>query len=256
MENVEYLAMTEDTIIGLCSDGTLLVDGNSKIRKKVKDWKNIVQIYTAGDIVFGLRADGQLIHTSSRDHKVLNEIKKWKNVVNFDIAESTYSSYDSDTVHYYYFVAGVLLDGTVQYLDDFNDYADEISTWQNIKMVSLSYGEWIGVHIVGLKSDKTVVACGTNHNGVLNVSHWKDVIQVHTLPTYTFGLKEDGTVLLSGSDAFSRKDVSNIHDAKYMPKIGNLLLVDKNGDLQCEKNKTLAMKSWKNIAVPNNPYFK
>ncbi len=121
-------------------------------------------------------------------------------------------------------------------------------------MVSLSYGDWIGVHIVGLKKDNTVVACGTNYNGVLNVTTWKNVIQVHTLSTYTFGLKKDGTIVLAGSDAFSKKDVSNILNARYMPKINNLMVVDKTGSLQCEKGKTLAMAEWKDIRVPNIPF--
>ncbi|MDE5867507.1 MAG: hypothetical protein K2H02_01030, partial [Anaeroplasmataceae bacterium] len=252
-EDITYLAMTEDTIVGLRSDGTVVAEGNSKIKKKVKKWKNIVQIYATSDIVYALKADGSIVHTSSRKNNVLKEIKEWNNIVNFDIVERTYLPYDSDNVKYYYYAVGVKVDGTVQYLGDDDGYA-ELSTWEDIQMVSLAYGDWIGLHIVGLKKDNTVVACGTNHSGVCNVSSWNNIIQVHTLSTYTFGLKKDGTIILVGSDAFSRKDVSNIINGAYMPKIGNLLVVDKYGDLQCEKGQVLAMAEWKNIAVPQNPF--
>lgn len=254
-ENINYIAMSEDMIVALNDEGKVLVEGNNKITRKVKKWRNIVQIYTAGEIVFGLRADGKILHTGSQSNSVLKEITTWENVVNFDIQEFADYRYDQDGATYYYYAAAALVNGNVKYADIDNSYSAEVSSWQNVQYVSLSYGEWIGVHIVGLKDNNEVLACGTNHNNVCNVTNWKNVIQVYTLPTYTFGILKNGRVILVGSDAFSQKDVSEIYDAAYMPKIGNLIILDKNGNLQTEKtNKTLVISDWTNIKVPHNPF--
>jgi len=51
-----------------------------------------------------------------------------------------------------------------------------------------------GGHIVGLKSDGTVVAMGDNNDGQCNVGNWTDIIQVAAGCVHTVGLKSDGTV--------------------------------------------------------------
>ena len=53
-------------------------------------------------------------------------------------------------------------------------------------------------HIVGLKSDGTVVAVGSDWSGQLNVGSWKDIKQVAAGWQHTVGLKSDGTVVAVG----------------------------------------------------------
>lgn len=91
---------------------------------------------------------------------------------------------------------------------DFNDepsvtnefYKDEEkefleSEWQGIQKIYNSIG-----HLVGLRSDGTVVAAGDNDCGQCNVGNWKEIIDVAAGNYFTVGLKEDGTVVLAAKE--------------------------------------------------------
>ena len=49
------------------------------------------------------------------------------------------------------------------------DYEDEISKWSDIVAISC------GIHVLGIKSDGTVLAAGPNDLGNCNVSYWKNI---------------------------------------------------------------------------------
>ena len=66
-------------------------------------------------------------------------------------------------------------------------------------------------HTVGLKSDGTVIAVGSNY-GECDVSDWRDIIAVDTGFSCTFGLKADGTVVVTGSDSDGQCKVSDWTD--------------------------------------------
>lgn len=70
----------------------------------------------------------------------------------------------------------------------------EIESWTNMR--SLASGN---SHIVGLRSDGTVVAAGDNSYGQCNVSGWTDVVSIDCGTYFTVGLKADGTVLHTGA---------------------------------------------------------
>lgn len=53
---------------------------------------------------------------------------------------------------------------------------------------------------VGLKSDGTVVAVGTNDYGQCNVANWRNIIDIASSSRHSVGLKSDGTVVAVGSD--------------------------------------------------------
>ena len=46
-------------------------------------------------------------------------------------------------------------------------------------------------HTVGLKSDGTVLAIGSNNSGQLNVGSWSDIEQIAAGGSHTVGLKSD-----------------------------------------------------------------
>jgi hypothetical protein len=53
-------------------------------------------------------------------------------------------------------------------------------------------------HVVGLKSDGTVVAVGNNSDGQCNVMGWKDITEADADYLHTVGLKWDGSVVALG----------------------------------------------------------
>lgn len=64
-------------------------------------------------------------------------------------------------------------------------------------------------HTVGLKSDGTVVAVGSNDCGKCNMSDWATIVAVSAGDAHTVGLKADGTVVAVGSNNYGRCNVSD-----------------------------------------------
>ena len=69
-----------------------------------------------------------------------------------------------------------------------------------------------GYHTVGLKSDGTVAAMGMNEYGQCNVSGWQDIVAVSAGGYHTVGLKSDGMVVTTGRNEDGQCDVSDWRD--------------------------------------------
>ena len=67
-------------------------------------------------------------------------------------------------------------------------------------------------HTVGLKTDGTVVAAGSNSDGQCNVSSWRDIQAIDCGAYHTVGLKTDGTVVAAGRNVSGQCNVSEWHD--------------------------------------------
>ena len=68
------------------------------------------------------------------------------------------------------------------------------------------------VHTVGLRSDGTVVAVGSNRYGQCDVSDWTDIVAVAAGGLHTVGLRADGTVLAVGTNSSGECDIGNWTD--------------------------------------------
>ena len=79
--------------------------------------------------------------------------------------------------------------------------------WTSI--VQVAAGE---AHTVGLESDGTVVAVGTNDFGECNVGGWTGINQVAAGGGYTVGVKSDGTVVAVGNNGQGQCDVGTWTD--------------------------------------------
>lgn len=87
------------------------------------------------------------------------------------------------------------------------------STTQQEKPTTLTRGHYRSiacgdVHTVALKNDGTVVATGRNAFGQCDVSDWKNIVSVDAGAGYTLGLKENGTVVGAGWSKIGQCDVS------------------------------------------------
>ena len=89
--------------------------------------------------------------------------------------------------------AGVMTDGTVVTAGLGSDYADAVKQWTDIMAVGAGSGE----HILGLRSDGTVVAAGDDQPKC-RVDSWTDIVAVSAGANYSLGLKADGTVVGAG----------------------------------------------------------
>lgn len=78
----------------------------------------------------------------------------------------------------------------------------DVTNWTDITAVSAGNG-----HVVGLKSDGTVVAIGANDEGQCDIENWTDIVSISAGGRHTVGLKSDGTVVAVGTND-NRCDVS------------------------------------------------
>ena len=123
------------------------------------------------------------------------------------------------------------------------------SPWRNIEQVAVGYDhiiglksdgtvvavgddsyeqcdveDWRGIelvstgmyHTVGLKSGGTVVATGANNHGQCDVGNWRDIVDISVGNSYTVGLKSDGTVVATGSNQYGQCNVDEWTDIKHI----------------------------------------
>lgn len=104
------------------------------------------------------------------------------------------------------FVVAIQQDGSAMTdlnLDEQYDFEKQmqkdVSGWTDLISVVASeifkYGMGDEAHVVGLRSDGTVVATGDNSHGECQVQDWTDIAAVFADTDYTVGLKKDGTLV-------------------------------------------------------------
>lgn len=108
-------------------------------------------------------------------------------------------------------------------------------------------------HTVGLRSDGTVVAVGSNTNGQCNVSEWRDIVAVSADSGSTAGLRADGTVVAIGYEEYGHCNVSGWRDIVAISmgmshtvglrSDGTVVAVGRNGDGQCN------VSDWRDIVA-------
>ena len=135
--------------------------------------------------------------------------------------------------------------GTVNSIDLYGNKKQNVFGWTNI--IEICAG---GFHIIGLKTDGTVVATGDNEYGQCNVSDWKNIISVSANIFHTVGLKNDGTVIAVGDNengicnVSSWKDIICVAAGEYQT-----FGVKKDGSVECvgDPDYSCGVSEWKNI---------
>ncbi|WP_160647843.1 RCC1 domain-containing protein, partial [Chengkuizengella marina] len=82
--------------------------------------------------------------------------------------------------------------------------AEEVDSGLNLSHLDnkLSHIAGDGSHTLALKSDGTVYGIGASNWGQIDVSDWKDIIQVEASIRNTIGLKSNGTVITTGRKTY------------------------------------------------------
>jgi len=143
---------------------------------------------------------------------------------------------------------GVMLmtDGTVTF-DGVSGTGGEFELWTDIVSISCSN------HIVGVKSDGTVLACGNNVHGQCNVSDWTDIVSVDTSSSHTVGLKKDGTVVAVGQNHDGQCDISDWKDIISVLALTNLTVgLKKDGTVVAVGNNYYGqcnVSDWKDVVT-------
>ena len=86
-------------------------------------------------------------------------------------------------------VYGLCTDGTVLQAGGI----PQTETWTGITALACSAD-----HVIGLREDGTVLACGEDGSGQCRVSDWKNVTTIYAGDSLSLGLDREGSVLLAG----------------------------------------------------------
>ena len=126
--------------------------------------------------------------------------------------------------------------------------------WEEIGRFMRSFNSFLDsgdLHIVGLRSDGTVLAVGDNSNHQCDVKSWRDIVAVAAGVYHTVGLKSDGTVVATGGYTHAQWNVSKWNNIVSisaggeqtvgLKNDGTVLAVGKNKDGECN------VSSWTNI---------
>ena len=212
---------------GIKSDGTVCYSGGyQEIEPVLDSWTDIVAVSAGLWHTVGLKSDGTVVSAGSKDEDSGN-VMGWTDIV------AVSAGWDH--------TVGLKADGTaVSVGPDLNECG--VADWQDIRLplgerkelgtenkktedkkpesaeLSLSIDNALlnettlstyRTNTVGLRSDGTVVAAGSNEDGECDVSDWRDIIAVSTGNGCIFGLKANGTVIAVGNNLDEQCEVSN-----------------------------------------------
>ncbi len=195
--DIVTVAAGENYTVGIKSDGTVVATGdNYKGQCNVDGWTDIVSVATGNNHTVGVKSDGTVVATGDIDDDKC-KVSNWTDIV--AVAAGDYCT------------VGLKADGTVVVTES-SDYSiydhdhSDVESWTDIVAIAVSPNSDMA-HIVGLKSDGTVVAVGNNGDGQCDVDGWSDIVAVATGEYCTVGLKSDGTVVAVGDNYSGQCDV-------------------------------------------------
>ena len=129
---------------------------------------------------------------------------------------------------------------------------NDVSRWKDIVDISASFN-----HILGLKSDGTVVAAGASDKGQGLVENWNDVVKIAAGDGFSVGLNTEGKVLYSGSNAFNIKDVEKWENIIYIDaKEYSVIGLDRDGNYYFAGDINLCNIPLFGQLGKNNPVYK
>ena len=225
---VAQVAMTDDHIAVLRSDGTVAATGNNDWGQcAVSKWSRIVKIWAGPGVTLGLTDTGELLNTAGT-------MGGWKNIVDVDVAAVTTGSM---TV-----VVGLKGDGTAVSMgvnsrgtvplgkDVFN-----VTGWTNIVQVL------VRERVYGLKDDGTVLEAGAKGQESPDnpVSGWTGIRKLVKTDTCIFGITQEGTVLaeknIPGIEAWENvvKIIPGSNGCVYALTADGQLLSAGEGSVDC-----------------------
>ena len=175
-------------LIALRQDGRVWYYGPWPCYDYATEWREmeltepgeqVEQIMERYDSLFFLRQDGS-IRIAARDNwadeELLSVLEGWTNV-------AALISGGGNAVY------GLCTDGMVLPAGGI----PQTETWTEIAALACSAD-----HVVGLRGDGTVLACGENNQGQCSIGGWRDVVKINAGYGYSLGITRNGQVLIAG----------------------------------------------------------
>lgn len=203
-ENIISIDGYGECTIGLKKDGTVECTGNFTETQKetISGWDHIVDVAAGELFVVALRSDGTVL-SEGHSGNGQRDLDEWKTetVVDIDAGWSfTVGLTDKGEL---------LFAGKADELE--SDYEKDKDAWKDVIKIAASGGESGdhsnqprgGGHVVGLKSDGTIIGIGDNDWKQIEFNEeWKDVKikEIAAGDWYTVALTEKGEILITGEN--------------------------------------------------------
>ena len=183
-------------VTGIKNDGSVVVAGfNSFVEWGYDD----VSAFLDADSVIPAMAQGLEYIGTIKDGQLNtyvwcpSPIEGWADIKKLCADRLTACLKNDGTVDVAYYDDGELVVGGIIGASAEETQIDT-SRWSDIIDIDVGYG-----HIVGLRSDGTVVASGLNSSNQCDVTTWTDIIAINAGAAHTVGLKADGTVVTTSA---------------------------------------------------------
>lgn len=169
----------------LYSDGTVTTIGDDTYGQRgTSGWRDIVQISTFSNHTLGLRLDGTVVAAGANKEGQC-DVLGWSDIV--AVAAGSRHS------------VGVKRDGTVVATGSNSSGQCDVEKWNNVKYVAAN-----STSTFGLTNDGKVLVCGSFYNQ--NLTNWSDIISISVSANHVVGVHSDGTVSAVGSNDKGQRD--------------------------------------------------
>ncbi|MBN2880271.1 MAG: hypothetical protein JXN65_11655 [Clostridia bacterium] len=269
--------------VALRDDGTLAYAGRDFTigfdPNEINEWQDISDVCVCFARIVGVKNDGTLISTATSDRDVFYEYRQWTNVKSVETCLYSMTAITKDN-------KVLTTNNYIKYNEDIDDWDGTTKINEKVSMlagtgsnslealvginedgtVNTAYGivtmtpeytnpDWDNIvdakgyssHIIGLTTDGTVVASGSNEYGQCDVEDWDDVIQIDCSPTYTAAVKSDGTMLFAGESAYMNSDVTKWSNVKKIIAGEYHIVALLNDGTMLTTDSSLDVSGWTNI---------
>ena len=203
-------------------------------RKYIKPFQKLIA--TGVNHVVAITLDGKVLATGQKKQDQC-DVEDWNDIVEIDAgAFNTIGLKSNGQVMY----TGVRGTG-----NDSIEIKRKVPEWSNIKSVTT------GISTIGLKTDGTVVAIGSNRWGECDVEDWNDIVEIGTEGWNTYGLRGDGTVVAAGDNRYGQCNISNWENIVAIA-VGTAYVVGLKADgtvvaVGANRNGECNVGEWKDI---------
>lgn len=207
-EDIVCVAAGSQHSVGLKSDGTVVTAGaNGSGQCDVDEWKDIVYVAANGTSTFGLTEDGRIKVAGSFQNRNLNN---WQDVVSFSVSANH--------------VAGVHSDGTISTVGT-NDRGQRggLEGKRDLVQTAVGYG-----FTAGLKNNGKVWVNGCDEHNEHAAMQWTDIVTIGTGTEHILGIKSDGTLVAKGTNDDGQCDVYDLNQVLEKEPVDLLAYMNTN----------------------------
>lgn len=189
--NIVSVAAGSRHSVGVRADGTVVAVGaNESGQCNVSGWANVKSVAASNSTTFGLTRDGKILTAGSFTHRSLNS---WSQISMISVS----------TNH----VVAVHVNGTVSAAGA-NDLGqcDDIAKWNDIQQIVAGYG-----FTAGLRASGKVWVHGCDAHNEHAAMQWTDIVAIGSGREHLLGIRSDGTLVAKGTNDCGQCDVYSLN---------------------------------------------